>query len=146
MRADNSHHVVAAARRRSQAARHRAITALRHMDDTGLAITVDALAREAAVSRSWLYTQPDLRTEVDRLRDRTRPSRAPVPDRQRGTDASLQRRLDVATARARELDADNKRLRRALAEALGHNRTDRPDRTRHDTPGQPRTSKIIGPC
>jgi Family of unknown function (DUF6262) len=146
VRADNSHHVVAAAHRRSQAARHRAMAALRRMDDTGRAVTVDALAREAGVSRSWLYTQPDLRAEVDRLRARARPTRTVLPDRQRSTDASLQRRLEVATARVRELDAENQRLRRDLAEALGHNRADRTDRPGHDTPERPRTSKIIGPC
>ncbi len=39
----------------------------------GLPITFDALAREARVSRSWLYNQPDLRAEVERLRARRSP-------------------------------------------------------------------------
>jgi AraC-like DNA-binding protein len=60
MRADNSHHVIDAAHRRSQATRHRAVAALRRMDNTGLPVTIDALAREAGVSRSWLYNQPAL--------------------------------------------------------------------------------------
>jgi hypothetical protein len=63
MRADNSRHVIAAARQRFQATRRRATAALRRMDTTGIAITFDALAREAGVSRSWLYTQRDLRAE-----------------------------------------------------------------------------------
>jgi hypothetical protein len=123
MRADNSQHVVAAARRRSQATRRRALAAVRRMDNTGLPITVEAVAREAGVSRSWLYSQPDLRTEIERLRERAHPTPAhAVPDRQRGSDASLQRRLELAAQRIRELDADNKRLRHALAEALGERR------------------------
>ena len=68
MRADNSHHIVAAARRRATATRRRAIAALRRMDNAGQPISFDALAREAKVSRSWLYAQPDLRAEIDRLR------------------------------------------------------------------------------
>ena len=60
MRADNSHHVVAAARQRSRATRRRAIAALRTLDNAGTQVSFDAVAREARVSRSWLYGQPDL--------------------------------------------------------------------------------------
>jgi hypothetical protein len=72
------------------------------------------------VSRSWLYTQPDIRAEVLRLRDVGR--RAPgtsVPGRHRSSDASLLRRLQATTARNRELAQDNQRLRNQLAQALG---------------------------
>ena len=103
-----SHHLIDAARRRAQATRRRAVAALRRMDTSGLPVTFDALAREAGVSRSWLYSQPDLRAEVERLRDRPRPPPAgAVPDRQRASDASLLRRLEVATQRIRELETDN---------------------------------------
>ena len=123
MRADNSHHVIDAARRRAQATRRRAVAALRRMDNAGTPITFDALAREAGVSRSWIYSQPDLRAEAERLRDRPRPAAGRlVPDRQLSSDASLLRRVEVATQRIRELETDNKRLRRALAEALGERR------------------------
>ncbi len=146
MRADNSHHLLAAAQRRSQDAHRRATTALRRMDNAGAAITFDAVAREAGVSRSWLYSQPDLRGVIERLRDRQRPaSGRGLPDRQRGTDASLLRRLELAAQRVRELEQDNKRLRRALAEALGERRADTPSGSGHDTPAQ-RFSDIIGPC
>jgi hypothetical protein len=68
------------------------------MHTTGQPINFDSLAREAGVSRSWLYTQQDLRAEVQRLRQRrpARPTPA-VPDRQRATEASLLRRLQAAT-------------------------------------------------
>jgi hypothetical protein len=75
------------------------------------------------VSRSWLYTQPDIRAEIERLRslhDRA-PAQA-VPARQRTTDASLLQRLEIANARNRELAEDNQRLRRQLARALGEQR------------------------
>jgi hypothetical protein len=105
------------------------------MDDAGLPITLDALAREAGVSRSWLYTQPDLRAEIERLRDRPRPPAGRlVPDRQRSSDASLLRRVEVATHRIRELETANKRLRYALAEALGERRAASSREQQHDTP------------
>lgn len=139
MRADNSAHLAAAAQRRSQRTRQRATAALRRLEATGQQVTFDALAREADVSRSWLYSQPDLRAEVQRLRDRRQPHRRnPIPDRQRVSDASLQRRLEIATERIGELEADNRQLRRALAEALGQRR--------RDTPTRQQTSAVIGPC
>lgn len=123
MRADNSHHLVAAARRRSETTTARAVAALRRMDSAGIPITFDSVARHAGVSRAWLYSQPDLRAEIERLRRHRAPgTQRPVPERQRGTDASVRQRIDTALGRIRELESDNRRLRAALAEALGHNR------------------------
>ncbi len=48
MRADNSRHIIAAARRRAEQARQRAITALRRMDATGQPVTFDAVAASAS--------------------------------------------------------------------------------------------------
>ena len=78
MRADNSRHVTAAARRRAEQTRERAVAALRRMDATGQRISFDAVARHAGVSRSWLYTQDDLRAEIERLRQR-HPAASPAP-------------------------------------------------------------------
>lgn len=144
MRADNIHHLTEAAPRRAQATRRRAVAALRRMDTSGLPITIDALAREAGVSRSWIYSQPDLRAAAGRLRDRPRPATgdAAIPDRQRSSDASLRRRVEVATQRIRELETDNKRLRAALAEALGERRVARSGQPQRDTP-RPRVSAPI---
>lgn len=123
MPADNSHHLIAAARRRSQATNRRAVAALRRMDDQGLPITYEALAREAGVSRSWLYNQPVLRTEIDRLRQRKRPPEGrAVPDRQRPSDPSLRTRLELAGYRIKKLESDNQRLRLSLAQALADRR------------------------
>lgn len=149
MRADNSHHVVQAAQRRAQQTHQRAVTALRRMDATGQRITFDAVAREAGVSRSWLYAQDDLRAEIERLRQRNpaAPSTPVPPQRQRAPDSSLLRRLEAATSRIRYLEADNQQLRDALARALGERRAadvlgQTSDR---DTPKK-NSSKIIGPC
>jgi len=147
MRADNSHHVVAAARRRAAGTRKRAVTALRRMDKAGLPVTFDAVAKEAQVSRSWLYNQPALRAEVERLRARHRaPSPPPpIPDRQRASDASLLQRLESATLRIRRLEADNQQLREALALTLGERRAADVRGVAHDTPRK-KSATIIGPC
>jgi hypothetical protein len=147
MRADNSAHVIAAARRRSDDARRRAVTALRSLDAGGQPVTFSTVAATAGVSRSWLYAQDDLREQIGRLRARQQqaPASPPVPDRQRATPASLLRRLEAATSRIRLLEAENRQLRDALERALGEQRaaairspaTTRPGNGEQKDPGWP---------
>ena len=148
MRADNSRHLLAAAQQRAEHTRRRAVAALRRLDATGKPVTFETVAREAGVSRSWLYAQTDLRTEIERLRTRHRASTASAvpPDRQRASDTSLLRRLEAASERIRRLEQDNRKLRDALAQALGEQRTSTILGTteRRDTPNRNR-SKFIGP-
>jgi hypothetical protein len=127
VRVDNSHHLRAAARRRALETRERAVRALRRLDATGRPVTIDIVAREAGVSRSWLYGQADLRAEIGQLRSRGRLSgSAPqIPARQRASDASLRQRLEAINAEIRRLRQENQRLREQLAVALGEARTAR---------------------
>ena len=146
---DNPRHVIAAARRRAEATRERAIAELRRMDAAGQRITFDSVSRAAGVSRSWLYAQQDLRAEIQRLRQRhpaTPPPQVP-PQRQRASDTSLLRRLEAATARIRRLETDNQQLRDALARALGERRAIEVlgQVNGRDTPKK-NPPKIIGPC
>lgn len=145
MRADNTHHITAAARRRAEQTRQRALAALRRMDATGQRVTFDAVAREARVSRSWLYSQDDFKAEIERLRNRhpTRQSARVPPQRQQASDASLLRRLEAATARIRKLEADNQQLQDALARALGERRA---TEVLGQTTSPASTTKLIGPC
>ncbi len=147
MRADNSHHIVQAARRRSEYTRAKAIQALRILDNSGQAVTFEAVAAQAGVSRSWLYAQPDLRAEIERLRDaRRRAPASPVPARQRSSDASLLRRLEAANDRIRRLTEDNKTLRERLALALGEQRASPSLARSHRTRSRDPESITIGPC
>lgn len=126
MPADNTAHLVTAAQRRHELTRSKAIQALHELDHAGSPVTFETVARRAGVSRSWLYTQPDLRSEIQRLRQAAR--RAPensVPASQRASDASLLRRLEAANQRNRQLTDENQQLRRQLARALGDQRATR---------------------
>ena len=124
MRADNSGHIIAAARRRAGDARRKAAAALRRMDASGQPVTFSTVAATAGVSRSWLYAQDDLRGQIERLRARQQqaPAAPQIPDRQRATSASLLRRLEAATVRIRALETENRQLRNALEHALGERR------------------------
>jgi hypothetical protein len=116
--------IVAAARRRHELTRAKAIQALRELERTGAPVSFAAVAQTARISRSWLYLQDDLRAEIARLRDSAagRPKAPAIPATQRASDASLRRRLELAEQRIRQLRADNDQLRRDLAQALGGQR------------------------
>jgi hypothetical protein len=123
VRADNTRHIIAAARQRRELTRAKAIQALRTLDVSGAPVTFETVARAAAVSRSWLYAQPDIRAEIERLRAVChRAPTTPLPARQRASDASLLRRLEAASQRNKQLTAENRRLREQLALALGEAR------------------------
>ncbi len=123
MRADNSHHLRAAARRRALATRQRAVAALRRLERAGGPVSFELVAREARVSRSWLYGQPDLRAAIGQRRATAAgggaPGPPPIPARQRASEASLRRRLEAAGAEIRRLREENQRLREQLAWAHG---------------------------
>jgi hypothetical protein len=114
-----------AAARRHELTRSRAIQALRELDRAGMSVTFAGVAQAAGVSRSWLYTQPDISGQIRRLRRNTDGpgSASAVPAGQRTTDASLRARLAAALDRNKQLADENARLRRQLARALGDQRS-----------------------
>ena len=113
---------------KAAAARHdravaRAEQALRALDQDGAAISFQAVARRAGVSRQWLYTQPALREEIQRLRERGPAPRDLVPARQRASEASLRQRVESLRAENRRLREENASLKQELAIAYGRQRT-----------------------
>jgi Family of unknown function (DUF6262) len=116
-----------AAARRHELTRSRTIQALRELDRAGTPVTFAGVARAARVSRSWLYTQPDISGQIRRLRQHAdgSGSAGAVPAGQRTSDASLRARLTAALDRNKQLAADNVRLRRQLAHTLGDQRSAR---------------------
>lgn len=108
------------------AARHdraveRAERALRALAAEGVPVSFQAVARRAGVSRQWLYTQPALRGEIERLRDRA-PTHGNVPARERASEASLRQRTESLRAENQRLREDNAALKAELAIAYGHQR------------------------
>jgi hypothetical protein len=123
MRPDNTAAIITAAHRRRELTRAKAIRALRELDHAGHPVTFEIVARTGGVSRSWLYNEPDIRAEIQRLRDATRRAPTPpIPAAQRATADSLRRRLDATHERIRQLTDENQRLRRQLAQTLGDQR------------------------
>jgi hypothetical protein len=119
--------LAAAAAHRHELTRSRAIQALRELDRAGTPVTFAGVAQAAGVSRSWLYTQPDISSQIRRLRQETNAagSAGGIPAGQRPTDASLRARLAAALDRNKQLADENATLRRQLARALGDQRSAR---------------------
>ena len=111
-----------AAARRHELTRSKAIQALRELDRAGTPVTFAGVAQAAGVSRSWLYTQPDISSQIRRLR---KYKDGAIPSGQRATDASLRARLAAALDRNKQLADENARLRRQLARTLGDQRSAR---------------------
>ena len=88
-------------------------------------MTFARVAEAAGISRSWLYTQPDISSQIRRLRQKTNAAGSAdgIPAAQRATDASLRARLATALERNKQLADENARLRRQLARALGDQRS-----------------------
>jgi uncharacterized protein DUF6262 len=130
MRPEAATPLVAAARQRHELTRARTIQAIRELDRAGTAVTFTAVASQAQVSRSWLYSQPDICRQIRQLREATgRSTTAPIPASQRASDTSLLRRLETAHAENRRLSdqcaqlrAEIARLRRQIAHLLGEQR------------------------
>jgi hypothetical protein len=90
-------------------------------------VTFAGVAQAAEISRSWLYTQPDISGQIRRLREKTHGagSAGTIPAGQQPTEASLRARLTVTLDRNKQLADENARLRRQLARALGDQRSAR---------------------
>ncbi|MER6639165.1 DUF6262 family protein [Streptomyces microflavus] len=94
-----------ATRQRSEHARRDAAKAISAAQRSGNRTSFAAMARAAGVSRSWLYTQQDLVTAIRRLQDRQPTNERTGP--QPASVASIQRRLEAALSRIKQLRAEN---------------------------------------
>jgi hypothetical protein len=122
MQPDQATPLAAAAARKHDAALARASSALRALDAAGQQINFQAVARAARVSRQWLYQQPDLRGEIERLRDRHPQRPSSVPTAQRASEASLRQRNHSLLDENQRLRAENAALKDELALAYGERR------------------------
>jgi hypothetical protein len=116
--------LAAAALRKHDGAMLRASAALRELDRSGAVINFQAVAYAAGVSRQWLYQQPDLRREIEQLRNPDGKSRG-IPAAQRATEASLRQRIRSLLDENQRLRGETAELRAELALTYGQQRATR---------------------
>ncbi|MGK2954938.1 MAG: DUF6262 family protein [Solirubrobacterales bacterium] len=122
-RADNTINLLRAAADKRDAATRRTIDVIEEFARTGAHVSVAVVAHTAGVSRGWIYQQPDLLAEINRLRENT--SIVPIPAAQRATDESIRQRLATAREEIERLRAENTMLRTQVARTLGEHRLHR---------------------
>lgn len=125
MPADNTAHLRAAARGRAERTLARASEAIDRLATDGGPVSVARVAGAAQVSRSWLYTQPQLLERIAALADGHSPARREAPPApERASTASLRRRLELVHQRVGQLTEENRRLREELERAYGRLRAE----------------------
>lgn len=117
MRADNTAHLQRATQNRAQRSRQRVHEILRVLDRTGAPVSVSSVANAAGVSRTYLYSHPDLLDAITTLRAARGDRPDPVPRRQRATETSLLQRIDALMAKNKQLRDETALLRRQLSVA-----------------------------
>lgn len=120
--ADNSRFLIEASKRRHTEARERSERAIAAAASGTSETTVVAISRVAGVSRSWLYTQPDLLAAIAQLRTRGSGRRPTVHP---ASDDSIRRRLETALARNKDLRRQVTELTRQLEAVHGELRRTR---------------------
>ncbi|QIS23368.1 DUF6262 family protein [Nocardia terpenica] len=126
MPADHTH-LIENARHRHEQTLQRANQAITELADAGEPITVSHVAQRASVSRSWIYTQPELQQRIQQLQHQHAHAETAHGSATRATDESLRQRLAIAHQRIGELRTENQQLRDALAHAHGQLRIARLD-------------------
>jgi len=124
-RADNTRHLLQAAADRHHDALGRGRAAIETLDRRGESITFTTVAREAGVSRGWLYRQADLRDAILTLRTDRQATGPHLPAAQRSTTDSLRQRVDGLRAEIAGLRDENAQLRERVARNLGEQRSRR---------------------
>jgi hypothetical protein len=122
-RADNTVHILQAAKQRHDDSVNRTIEAIRRLERGHKPINFRTVADAARVSRGWLYTNPQLRDAITARRS-TPPRRRnrTVPPAQRGSAASLQSRINALTDEVRRLRHENAELKNRIQRLYGQNR------------------------
>jgi TolA-binding protein len=109
----------AAAQARHAATLRRAEAALRALASRREVVSLRGLATAAGVSRSWLYRQPELRKEVERLRRRLPAHKHSMPSDQQATVESLRQQLRAYREEIARLRVENQALKDQVARDLG---------------------------
>jgi len=109
-----------AAERRSEQAVQRARTAIARLQRAGEPVSFQSVAREAGVSRQFLYTLDGLRGEIEQARSAHLESRdGQAPPAQRSSEASLKARNQMLLDENQRLRGELAGLREELASAWG---------------------------
>jgi predicted Zn-dependent protease len=122
--------LTAAAKAKSEAKTKAAEQAIRSLVKRGQPITFQAVQREAGVSHAFLYSHPELRGRIERLRAQGRPAPA-QPSTADSADTLVQALTSQISHIKKQHRQEVQELRAALEQAHGENLQLRRELTRH---------------
>jgi parvulin-like peptidyl-prolyl isomerase len=119
----NTSGMIAHAHRRKEEKHQRVDEVITRLIRERQAINFNSVAKAAGVSKAYLYSQPDLRARIETLRQQERELAVrehmarPMAGK---TDASKDLVILAKDRRIKELEAENRQLKKQLQVALGH--------------------------
>ncbi|SRR2546428_11610473 len=106
------------ARRRHQQAEQQADEGIRRLLQEGRPVNFNSVAEVAHVSTAWLYQHPEVRSRIEHLREQ-RSSQAASQPKGKASDASKDAMLATLRQRVKQLEAENRELKRQLEVVYG---------------------------
>lgn len=109
----NTEAIVRIAKRKSDEVRYKVEKTIPRLVLEGITVNFNVVSNEAGVSKSWLYSNEDIRKRIEVIRDKQKVSPKRI---KRGSNERLEAFKDniitTLKERIKELDCENKRLRK----------------------------------
>jgi hypothetical protein len=109
----NTEAIVKIAKKKSDEARNKVEKTIQRLVLEGTVINFNVVKKEAGVSKSWLYSNLDIRRRIEEIRDKQKmsPKRVKSGSKDRSED-SKDNIITALKERIKELDGENKKLRK----------------------------------
>src|SRR5699024_4544625 len=105
------------AKQKSQKTREKVDNAISKFSIEGKAINFNSIAKEANVSKSWLYKEHDIRQRIESLRERQITSN--VVSKPKKISRSEENLIKILKRRVMELEKENKKLQNQIQKLYG---------------------------
>ena len=113
----NTTEIVRLAEQKSQKTREKVDKAISKFSIEGKAINFNSIAKEANVSKSWLYKEHDIRQRIESLRERQITSN--VVSKPKKSSRSEEILIKTLKRRVMELEKENKKLQNQIQKLYG---------------------------
>jgi len=109
----NTEAIVNIAKKKSDEVRNKVEKTIQRLILEGVIVNFNVVKNEAGVSKSWLYSNEDIRRRIEEIRDKQNvsPKRSKGASRER-SEASKDNIITALKERIKELDSENKKLRK----------------------------------
>ncbi|MBU3174702.1 DUF6262 family protein [Clostridium estertheticum] len=109
----NTEAIVNIAKKKSDEVRKKVEKTIQRLILEGVIVNFNVVKNEAGVSKSWLYSNEDIRQRIEEIRDKQNvsPKRSIGASRER-SEASKDNIITALKERIKELDGENKKLRK----------------------------------